>query len=101
MKTQHNSGCRTYGHCCEVVDNLESRNADLRVALELAGHTAVCSNDSELTPTAKEGRGLCERCAAIAAVPEALSPGCTDSCPDGSDCPCYIAGIEAPREPLR
>lgn len=43
--------------------------ADLLAALELAGHTtAMCSNDSELTPTAKEGRGLCERCAAIAVV---------------------------------
>ena len=45
---------------------LLAQNRDLLAALELAGHTAVCSNDSELTPTAKEGRGLCERCAAIA-----------------------------------
>ena len=50
---------------------LQAQNRDLLAALEEAGHTSTCSNDSELTPTAKDGRGLCERCAAIAQAKEA------------------------------
>ena len=53
-----------------TIAHLRAQNAQLLAALELAGHTSMCSEDSTLTPTAKEGRGLCERCAAIASSKE-------------------------------
>ena len=82
-----------HGHDCQICVGVNTREAiewtahqlnipfeqarimraapDLLAALEEAGHTSTCSNDSELTPTAKDGRGLCERCAAIAQAKEA------------------------------
>ena len=67
------TACRPTIYCgrCSVCPEhytLIAAAPDLLAALEMAGHTSMCSDDSELTPTAKEGRFLCERCAAIAAA---------------------------------
>ena len=44
---------------------------------------------------------LVKRARAACAAARAPAPGCPDPCPDGSDCPCFQAGYETPREPLR
>ena len=74
--------------------------------LRQAARVAIAAAKGEVW--AAKARAAIARAAAYAAaaeardaVLEALSPGCPDPCPDGSDCPCFQAGYETPREPLR
>ena len=54
-------------------EELAQQRKDIRRLLEALGeaeHTSPCSDDSNLTPTAKRGRGLCYRCTLLAELKE-------------------------------
>ena len=54
----------------DVVDQQRDDIRRLVGALGEAEHTSPCSDDSNLTPTAKRGRGLCYRCTLLAEIRE-------------------------------